>query len=773
MKKFCFIIILLLTTRLYGQTFGAQQVKTFYYDVDNFSLTPESMKLLASFVQEVKESPIEILRIVGYVEREGGETYNKIKSKKRMENLKQSLDTALVIQQYKPLNLEFAPAFLYSYDDGFNFRRVDITYRHIYIFKNIAIDNNTLNKLSSNNSKYKKTDTTQRNSTEFKIDSNDGSVQHYQGSENENQSTIINHQNIEAQNRPPINEAGFFKRLFNKKDLYNDSNNPNQIDEEANTNLSNNNQQLNNNTSDSIINGNLANNTIKNERIINSDSTDLFDEPYLDKNFKDSTSTISNNNSIELFASDSLVENSNLNSTIDANNEENKSNDASAKQEEVNNQKSEIRDSKRRNKLKKNKKNQENYSVQKQKNYTEIKETKQTSNGEKTITIIEVKDNNQNLPISISNKSQDEIDNIVIRSRGYSKNQKVETLDEQLNRVNIKSLKENVVLITLNIQFVGNEPIITSGSLKEMTNLFVFLKSNPSVDAFIRGHVCCGHEMGLSRKRAKHVYSELIRKGIDKERLRHDGFSNTLPVVFPERNEADRRRNRRVDVILSGNNNRTIVQTFDTTVNRSQVLNIKKEKEAAEVFEDKSKNSDSKKADNKKSLTSLTVELEDDMNGLINVEGRSQVEIDFLKVRAKKSRYKQRNNKSLSLEEQLARIDVRKLDKSIFLVTLSIQFSHNKPILDDISSKELNDIFTFLYENPQLKAFIRGHVCCGNEMNLSTKRAKYIYKELIKRGIDKTRLRYQGFSNNLPLVFPERTDDDRNKNRRIDIILSK
>ena len=335
--------------------------------------------------------------------------------------------------------------------------------------------------------------------------------------------------------------------------------------------------------------------------------------------------------------------------------------------------------------------------------------------------------------------------------------------------MNINSLKDNVILITLNIQFVGNEPVITSSSLKEMTNLFVFLQSNPKVDAFIRGHVCCGDEMGLSRKRAKHVYSELIKKGIDKDRLRHDGFSNTLPVVFPERNEADRRRNRRVDVILSGNNNRTVVQTFDTTVNRTQVLDVEKEKEAAEVYEEKSKTS----SDNKKSLTSLTVELEDDMNGLINVEGRSQVEIDFLKVKAKKSRYKQGINQSLTLEQQLAKIDIQKLNKSIFLVTLSIQFSNNKPILDDVSSKELNDIFTFLYENPQLKAFIRGHVCCGNEMNLSTKRAKYIYKELIKRGIDKKRLRYQGFSNHLPLVFPERTDDDRNKNRRIDIILSK
>ena len=105
-----------------------------------------------------------------------------------------------------------------------------------------------------------------------------------------------------------------------------------------------------------------------------------------------------------------------------------------------------------------------------------------------------------------------------------------------------------------------------------MKDLFNFLYYNPAVDAFIRGHVCCGDEMALSRKRAKHVYKELIKRGISEDRLRYQGFSNSLLLVNPERSEADRRMNRRVDIILSKNknsNNATAVisqEEFDKSV---------------------------------------------------------------------------------------------------------------------------------------------------------------------------------------------------------------
>ena len=72
----------------------------------------------------------------------------------------------------------------------------------------------------------------------------------------------------------------------------------------------------------------------------------------------------------------------------------------------------------------------------------------------------------------------------------------------------------------------------------------------------------------------------------------------------------------------------------------------------------------------------------------------------------------------------------------------------------------------------KLYAFVRGHFFCADNLKLSKKRAKYVYQELIKRGINQDRLRYQGFSNTLLLVNPERTEADRTKNKRVDIIFS-
>jgi len=167
---------------------------------------------------------------------------------------------------------------------------------------------------------------------------------------------------------------------------------------------------------------------------------------------------------------------------------------------------------------------------------------------------------NENGEVNIEGRTQEEIDNMVISSPSkkgskYSKKTPSVDMSKRLSEINVDNLDKSVVLITLNIQFEGNKPITTAVSIKEMKDLFNFLYYNPAVDAFIRGHVCCGDEMALSRKRAKHVYKELIKRGISEDRLRYQGFSNSLLLVNPERSEADRRMNRRVDIILSKNKN--------------------------------------------------------------------------------------------------------------------------------------------------------------------------------------------------------------------------
>ena len=112
--------------------------------------------------------------------------------------------------------------------------------------------------------------------------------------------------------------------------------------------------------------------------------------------------------------------------------------------------------------------------------------------------------------------------------------------------------KSNVEPIVLDIQFIpGQDVFLNDQAFQEASDLFEFLNQNPTVKAFIRGHVCCKDDLTMSTMRAYKVYQYLTERKIDPKRLEFKGFSNTMPVVYPETNEFDRPKNRRVDVIFN------------------------------------------------------------------------------------------------------------------------------------------------------------------------------------------------------------------------------
>ena len=84
------------------------------------------------------------------------------------------------------------------------------------------------------------------------------------------------------------------------------------------------------------------------------------------------------------------------------------------------------------------------------------------------------------------------------------------------------------------------------------------------------------------------------------------------------------------------------------------------------------------------------------------------------------------------------------------------------------SSAVLNVLATYLFQHGELNVIIRGHVCCENNKRASKKRAQAVVKRLVEMGVDKSRLKAIGMSNTEPLVSPERTENDRQKNRRVD-----
>ena len=99
---------------------------------------------------------------------------------------------------------------------------------------------------------------------------------------------------------------------------------------------------------------------------------------------------------------------------------------------------------------------------------------------------------------------------------------------------------------------------------------------------------------------------------------------------------------------------------------------------------------------------------------------------------------------------------------------LNINFIPGTFKMEQGSSAVLNVLATYLFQHSELHVIIRGHVCCENNKRASKKRAQAVVKRLVEMGVDKRRLKAIGMSNTEPLVSPEKTESDRQKNRRVD-----
>ena len=106
-------------------------------------------------------------------------------------------------------------------------------------------------------------------------------------------------------------------------------------------------------------------------------------------------------------------------------------------------------------------------------------------------------------------------------------------------------------------------------------------------------------------------------------------------------------------------------------------------------------------------------------------------------------------------------------------IRLSILFYTNVDTYYSEFEGELKQLHEFMRDNENVRAHIRGHVCCGDNYNLSSNRAYKIYKYLKSRGIDPSRLSFKWYSNKIPEVSPEVTEYDKLRNRRVDIIFTK
>ena len=123
-----------------------------------------------------------------------------------------------------------------------------------------------------------------------------------------------------------------------------------------------------------------------------------------------------------------------------------------------------------------------------------------------------------------------------------------------------KTLKDEIVkgdrILLENILFKTNYSYVKGKSYKNLRTLAKFLKEHDNLIFKIQGHVCCiarGRDAidlrtgkrNLSVSRAKFVYEYLASQGVDKKRMRYEGFGSKYPLG------GDIKYDKRVEILIT------------------------------------------------------------------------------------------------------------------------------------------------------------------------------------------------------------------------------
>jgi len=110
-------------------------------------------------------------------------------------------------------------------------------------------------------------------------------------------------------------------------------------------------------------------------------------------------------------------------------------------------------------------------------------------------------------------------------------------------------------------------------------------------------------------------------------------------------------------------------------------------------------------------------------------------------------------------------------------ITEQVQFEFNKARIRSVSHDLLNDVVTVLKDNPQvLEVSVEGHTDNvgpdAYNKQLSRDRAKAVMKYLVDHGIDKGRLKTEGWGESKPIADND-SDSGRQENRRVEFLVTK
>jgi outer membrane protein OmpA-like peptidoglycan-associated protein len=134
--------------------------------------------------------------------------------------------------------------------------------------------------------------------------------------------------------------------------------------------------------------------------------------------------------------------------------------------------------------------------------------------------------------------------------REVKTDQAIEPKDFDLEPIEVTTIAPNVTIVLNNIFFDFDKSLLKSESGPELDRIIELLKEKSTMQIEIAGHTdnvgTDEYNRALSERRASTVVAYLIRRGIDKDRLKVQFFGESKPIETNE-TEAGRERNRRVE----------------------------------------------------------------------------------------------------------------------------------------------------------------------------------------------------------------------------------
>lgn len=125
----------------------------------------------------------------------------------------------------------------------------------------------------------------------------------------------------------------------------------------------------------------------------------------------------------------------------------------------------------------------------------------------------------------------------------------------------VSKMKKGDTLSIQNINFEGGRHIWLPKADHSLILLVKKMRENPLLKVELQGHICCDYDnfdgqdldlgtYNLSFTRADAIKKYLVKYGISPERIQVKGLGHLNPVVYPEKSEADKIKNRRVEVLI-------------------------------------------------------------------------------------------------------------------------------------------------------------------------------------------------------------------------------